>query len=174
MSSFSQPRPTRGRALPVGEEEYHVFPTLQKSLSTASSTGSPLNTPSRSRSYSWNTLAAGQRSLEAPAHGSVVHQPPLAPDDLATSAAIEVACVALHYLPTPTLILSNSKTVVLANEAMGRLLGLDVVEHRDVLDNDEEDELASTDLLRGLSLSQIGVEIFPREEHLSASWEVWL
>lgn len=172
MSSCSQLQPNRGRTLPTGEEKYPVFPTLQKSLSTASSTGSPLNTPSRSRSYSWDTSAAAQKSFEAPE--TVIHEPPLALGVPATSAAIEVACVALHYLPTPILILSSLKTVVMANEAMGRLLGLDVVEHRDILDKDEEDELAGTDLLRGLSLSQIGIEIVPREEHLSISWEVWL
>lgn len=38
--------------------------------------------------------------------------------------AAEIALAALQYLPTPLLVLSSLKTIVPANEAMDRLLGL--------------------------------------------------
>lgn len=65
----------------------------------------------------------------------------------------EIAFAALQYLPIPLLVLSSLKTVVLANEAMGRLLGLR-----------QETTVAQTenvtDVLKGQTLSQIGIDMF--------------
>jgi len=63
----------------------------------------------------------------------------------------QVAFSALQFLPVPLLVLDGLKTVVMTNEAMGRLL------------NDsfcENDGMAPTmDQLRGQTLSQIGIDL---------------
>jgi len=68
----------------------------------------------------------------------------------------EIALAAISTLPTPLLVLSPLKTVVLANTAMGRLLG--------ILDKGCEDSRSATpetvtDILRGQTLSQIGIDM---------------
>lgn len=74
--------------------------------------------------------------------------------------AAETALAALQHLPTPLIVLSSLKTIVLANEAMGRLLGLRDNQHS--LNEDEHDEQTDdsiTDILSGQTLSQIGIDM---------------
>ncbi|KAH0548656.1 hypothetical protein GP486_007800 [Trichoglossum hirsutum] len=93
------------------------------------------------------------------------------------SSLAEVALSALQYLPTPVLVLSSLKTVVLGNEAMGRLLGLDLL--TSALDDaglgdDGGEPLAVTDVLRGQTLSQIGVDMLQDGRPVWVSWERFL
>jgi len=78
----------------------------------------------------------------------------------------ETALAALQFLPTPLLVLSSWKTVVLANDAMGRLLGLydNTGVSRDVLANG----------LNGQSLSQIGIDMISEGIPVWVSWEKFL
>ena len=87
--------------------------------------------------------------------------------------AAEAALTALQYLPTPLLVLSSLRTVVLANEAMGRLLGLDTTRpsQQDLHDADEE-ELTPWEMLRGQSLSQIGIDMIQDGNAVLVNWEV--
>jgi hypothetical protein len=64
----------------------------------------------------------------------------------------EIAFAALENLPTPLIVLSSLKTILLANEAMGRLLGL----HRG---GASSQHITVTDVLKGQTLSQIGIEM---------------
>ncbi|KAF5627202.1 hypothetical protein F25303_10911 [Fusarium sp. NRRL 25303] len=80
----------------------------------------------------------------------------------------QLAFSAMQYLPVPTLVLNNLKTVVLANEAMGRMLGL-ITE-----DSDEEDTLPTIESLRGQTLSQVGVDILQDGQPVWATWEAFL
>ena len=84
----------------------------------------------------------------------------------------ETALKALRYLPTPVLVLSSLKTVVLANDAMGRLLGFG--DHR--AENEEDDvevEVPDVDaVLQGQTLSQIGVEMLQSGQPIWVNWEV--
>lgn len=64
----------------------------------------------------------------------------------------EIAFAALQNLPMPLIVLSSLKTILLANEAMGRLLGL----HPDARSGQQE---SVTDILRGQTLSQIGIDM---------------
>ncbi|KAI8719300.1 hypothetical protein NCS52_00710600 [Fusarium sp. LHS14.1] len=80
----------------------------------------------------------------------------------------QLAFSALQYLPVPTMVLNNLKTVVLANEAMGRMLGV-VTE-----DSDEEDVSATIEHLRGQSLSQVGVDMLQDGQPVWATWEAFL
>lgn len=83
------------------------------------------------------------------------------------------ALTALQYLPTPLLVLSSLKTVILANEAMGRLLGLDTDPELDSGDGDGggQENYAAADLY-GKSLSQIGIDLLQDDRPVWVSWEV--
>jgi PAS domain S-box-containing protein len=91
------------------------------------------------------------------------------------SSLAEVALSALQYLPTPVLVLSSLKTVVLGNEAMGRLLGLDVAGALDSVETgDGSHPLSVTDVLRGQTLSQIGIDMLQDGRPVWVSWERFL
>lgn len=75
----------------------------------------------------------------------------------------EIALAALATLPTPLLVLSSLKTVILANNAVGRLLGL---EH--------DPQSTITDLLRNQTLSQIGIDMVSDGVPIWVSWDKFL
>ncbi|KAK6088826.1 hsp90-like protein [Seiridium cupressi] len=77
----------------------------------------------------------------------------------------QLAFSALQYLPIPVIVLNNFKTVVLANEAMGRLLGM-------VTDTTEHQEISSAvDQLRGQTLSQVGIDMLQDGRPVWVSWD---
>jgi PAS domain S-box-containing protein len=80
----------------------------------------------------------------------------------------QLAFSALQYLPVPTLVLNSLKTVVLANEAVGRMLG--VVQD----DVDEEDASTTLERLRGQTLSQIGIDMLQDGQPVWVTWENFL
>lgn len=87
--------------------------------------------------------------------------------------AAEVAFAALEYLPTPLLLLSSLKLVVLANEAFGRLLGLDTLQDSSTTaGNEEKEQILVSQMLRGQSLSQIGIDMVQDGQQVWVSWEV--
>ncbi|KAI1258406.1 hypothetical protein F5Y18DRAFT_444842 [Xylariaceae sp. FL1019] len=74
----------------------------------------------------------------------------------------QVAFSAMQFLPIPLLILNDLKTVVLANEAMGTLLGFD-------------EELSTTSTrLKGQTLAQIGIDLLQEGRPIWISWESFL
>ncbi|KAJ2895643.1 Two-component system protein A [Zalerion maritima] len=77
----------------------------------------------------------------------------------------QIAFEALTLLPMPVLVLDHLKTVVLANEAMGRLLSMDP--------SVDEHGLQSTVLerLRGQTLAQVGIDVLQDGRPLWISWE---
>jgi PAS domain S-box-containing protein len=83
--------------------------------------------------------------------------------------AADIALAAMQYLPTPVIVLSSLKTVLMANEAMGRLLGL-----RDATDGASFANLSTTSILKGKSLSQIGVDMISDGLPVWVSWEKFL
>lgn len=85
--------------------------------------------------------------------------------------AAEAALKALQYLPTPLIVLSSMKTIVLANEAMGRLLGLGAYIGQTGSANKHH---AAADVLLGQSLSQIGVDMLQSGQRIWVSWEKFL
>lgn len=89
-----------------------------------------------------------------------------------TSYATAIAFTALQYLPIPLLVLSSYKTVVLANEAMGRLLGLDLTTLVDDGDKGPTTVLSATDLLRGKSMGQLGIDVLQGGSPIWVTWEV--
>ncbi|KAI1384329.1 uncharacterized protein F4822DRAFT_66959 [Hypoxylon trugodes] len=78
----------------------------------------------------------------------------------------QLAFSAMQFLPVPLLVLNNLKTVVLANEAMGKLLGM-------VGDSPQptEDPAVLGESLRGQTLSQIGIDMVQDGRPVWVSWE---
>ena len=83
----------------------------------------------------------------------------------------DTAFTALQYLPMPVLVLSSLKTVILANEAMARLLYGDS-------DRLEEEGISQAgtafkrDLFHGQTLSQLGVDMVQNGTPVWVNWEV--
>ncbi|KAL1879246.1 hypothetical protein Daus18300_001825 [Diaporthe australafricana] len=80
----------------------------------------------------------------------------------------QLAFSALQFLPVPVLVLNNLKTVVLANEAMGKLLGMSSDS------NDGDDMAHSVGSLTGQSLSQVGIDMLQNGRPVFLSWEAFL
>ncbi|XXH06072.1 hypothetical protein Hte_012517 [Hypoxylon texense] len=81
----------------------------------------------------------------------------------------QLAFSAMQFLPVPLLVLNNLKTVVLANEAMGKMLGM-------VGDSPQptEDPAVLCESLRGQTLSQIGVDMIQDGRPVWVSWDAFL
>jgi hypothetical protein len=72
---------------------------------------------------------------------------------------------ALQYLPVPVLVLSSLKTIVLANEAMGRLLGID-------FESTALHDSSISDVLHEKSMGDLGIDILQNGSPILVSWEV--
>jgi hypothetical protein len=72
---------------------------------------------------------------------------------------------ALQYLPVPLLVLSSLKTVVVANEAMGRLLGID-------FESTALHDVSISEVLKDKSMSEMGIDILQNGSPILISWEV--
>lgn len=80
----------------------------------------------------------------------------------------QLAFSTLQFLPVPVLVLNNLKTVVLANEAMGRLMGMSS-------DSNDSDDLArGVGSLTGQSLSQVGIDMLQNGRPVFIAWETFL
>ncbi|KAI1105621.1 hypothetical protein F4804DRAFT_341087 [Jackrogersella minutella] len=81
----------------------------------------------------------------------------------------QLAFSAMQFLPVPLLVLNNLKTVVLANEAMGKMLGI-------VGDSPQptDDPAVLSESLRGQTLSQIGIDMVQDGKPIWISWESFL
>ncbi|KIX01269.1 uncharacterized protein Z518_08994 [Rhinocladiella mackenziei CBS 650.93] len=106
-----------------------------------------------------STTSNGARHDALPAETAGLH---IDLPHLAT--ATEIALGTLSTLPTPLLVLSSLKTVILANSAAGRLFGID----QDAADS------TVTDILQGQTLSQIGIDMVSDGIPIWVSWEKFL
>lgn len=85
---------------------------------------------------------------------------------LATPA--EIALSTLQYLPYPLIVLNSSKTLILANDAMGKLLELDA---KNAGGDYDEDTL---DRLKGQNLSQLGIDLLQDMKPVWVDWDSFL
>ncbi|KAI9687292.1 MAG: hypothetical protein M1822_002335 [Bathelium mastoideum] len=74
----------------------------------------------------------------------------------------------------PLLVLSSEKTVVLANEAMGRLLDVDVAAISEQSEARRGGALSTTDILQGLTLGQLGVAMLQNGTPMWVAWDQFL
>lgn len=150
---------------PLGKrlEEYS---TLKKSLSGS------LNDRSKSPSKVIQSLSDDQEDVVALSPQSIIGSP-LHVNIPKIPSAAHAALAVLKTLPTPILVLSSLKTVILANEAIGRLLGLDALDDSQLpfTDGDYEEAVA-LDMLNGQSLSQLGIDMMQDGQQIWVSWEV--
>ncbi|KXS98134.1 hypothetical protein AC578_9392 [Pseudocercospora eumusae] len=94
----------------------------------------------------------------------------------------DMAFAALQYLPMPVMVLSSTKQIVLANEAMGRLLGIDpdCVHEEDDVHMHPLQRLASrevksaSDVLYGATLGQLGFDLLQNGSPVFVAWEEFL
>jgi len=88
-----------------------------------------------------------------------------------------LAFTALQYLPMPIMVLSSTKHIVLANEAVGRLLGIDLDEaeeeegNKDAPPPDELDAESTADILQGKTLGELGIDLLQGGNAVFVSWE---
>jgi len=82
------------------------------------------------------------------------------------------AIAALQYLPVPVLVLSSLHTVVLANEAMGRLLGVHAASPADDVEKGVTGIVPVSDLLCGKTLQELGVTMLQNGLPIWVSWDV--
>jgi hypothetical protein len=82
----------------------------------------------------------------------------------------EIAMAAMQYLPYPIMILNGSKTPVMANDAMGRLLGTE-----DTDDNPKgANYIGISSRFRGHNLSQLGIDMLQEGRPVWVNWESFL
>lgn len=99
-----------------------------------------------------------------------------------TGASADTAFTALQYLPMPVLVLSSAKQILLANDAMARMLGIEPSAHDgdDEEDADGEDEASLcrtktvTETLHGATLSQLGLDLLQGGNPVFVAWENFL
>lgn len=137
-STSSTPSPS---ALDADASDYT---SLKRSLSRVYNPSKPTTPVPSALNLSGHDLRARKNATSNAMHLDIPQRP----------LPAETALAALHHLPTPLLVLSSLKTIVLANEAMGRLLSLR--DHEDMADPMKE---PITELLRGQTLSQIGIDM---------------
>lgn len=82
----------------------------------------------------------------------------------------ELAMSAMQYLPYPLVVLNNLKTLVMANEAMTRLLGIE----DDDGDAASDDGISAADRLRGQTLSQLGIDMLQDGRPVWVTWDSFL
>jgi hypothetical protein len=82
----------------------------------------------------------------------------------------ELAFSAMQYLPYPMVVLNSLKMLVMANEAIGRLLGIE----DDDGDSASDNGTTATDRLRGQTLSQMGIDMLQDGRPVWVSWESFL
>ena len=85
-----------------------------------------------------------------------------------------LAFTALQYLPMPVMVLSSTKHIVLANEAIGRLLGIDLDEAEDDEDEprtEEQDVESTAEILQGKTLGELGIDLLQGGNAVFVSWE---
>ncbi|MCJ1283766.1 hypothetical protein MMC26_003097 [Xylographa opegraphella] len=150
---------------PSTSPELEQFSSLKQSLSASLTNGFRHPKPPNGEYF-------GAQKAEEHSSMPVKNSPPLFVNIPQARNAADIALAALQHLPTPILVLSSLKTVVLANEAIGRLLGL--------TGNDAEPmsggSAAGNDVgsLRGQTLSQLGIDIIQDGQAIWVSWERYL
>ena len=93
--------------------------------------------------------------------------------DLPASFAAQTATSALQYLPVPVLVLSPLKTVILANEAMGKLLCMANSTVKPTGDCGCGPSVGWQEIY-GQTLSQVGVDLVQKGVPIWVNWEHFL
>jgi len=90
------------------------------------------------------------------------------------SGHTETAFTAMQYLPMPIVVLGPLKTVVLANDAMGRLLDIDLAHGIALPTRGAEAYAAISESIHGQTLPQIGVDAIANGDPVFINWDRFL
>ena len=101
-----------------------------------------------------------------------LHSKPLSISIPSSPSPSAIAFTSLQCLPMPLVVLSSMKTVVLTNEAMCRLLGVDLIAASEELGSGSGDTLSATDVLYGLTLGQLGIDMLQNGTPIWVAWDV--
>jgi hypothetical protein len=82
-----------------------------------------------------------------------------------TPTTTMASLAAMQYLPVPVLVLSSMKTIMVANEAMGRLLDID-------FESTAFHDLSISEVLQDKSMGELGIDILQNGSPILISWEV--
>lgn len=85
-------------------------------------------------------------------------------------SAADLAMSALQYLPYPVMVLNNLKTLVMANDAMGRILGIED-QDGDVV---SDDGISISNRLKGQTLNQLGIDMLQEGRPVWVTWDTFL
>lgn len=158
---------TGSEHVPVGHDRVKDYDSLKQSLSRTPNGSHDLLPPQTED----NPALIDEARRSSKANRS---SPPLFVDIPKLANPADTALAALQSLPTPLLVLSSAKCIVLANQAMGRLLGLTQSGALQKVHGDGEvQDLSVTEVLWGQTLSQIGVDMLQDGEPVWVDWEVW-
>ena len=159
----------------VSGNDVTIFSSLKQSLS-ASPPGSRTSSPTHELHPRSKNAGGGYFKSVPMGDNSIRSRRGSPPDHVEIpklSSATEMALVTLQYLPMPVIVLSSLKTIVLANEAMGRLLGLDTTNNNQgALGDDDKRSRSAQESLQGKTLSQIGVDLMHGGQIVWVNWEV--
>ncbi|KAF2187784.1 hypothetical protein K469DRAFT_685659 [Zopfia rhizophila CBS 207.26] len=89
------------------------------------------------------------------------------PSTLKTTMAVPTA---LQYLLIPLLVLSSLRTVVVANKAIGRLVGIDFT----IVAEDSEKVLSVTEALQGQTMAELNIDILQNGSLILMPWKSFL
>lgn len=129
----------------------------------------PLKTPSHlDQSFASDAgFSDDEDVLSSPT--SVPSRPPSI--DMSRLNLPNTALTALQFLPMPTIVLSSLKTVLIANEAMGRLLKVNS-RHKSIAESRQIERGA--DVLVGQSISKLNIEMMSGPNPVYLDWESFL
>ncbi|TDZ20275.1 Histidine protein kinase NIK1 [Colletotrichum orbiculare MAFF 240422] len=158
VSAETTPRPGDSRPS-SGDSGFNFDIKSQSDATSFRGDGPPSSYSSTGRFFRDNlNLSAGEGKRSHSTSPFRISMPYITPGQLAFSA--------MQYLPVPLLVVNNLKTVVLANEAMGRMLGM--------TDTSENSHSYVAERLRGQSLSQVGIDMIQEGRPVWVGWEAFL
>ncbi|KAI1334207.1 hypothetical protein F5Y15DRAFT_296230 [Xylariaceae sp. FL0016] len=157
LSTPKQPAPLPTRV----PDENHASTHRHVNASSSSPKEGPLS------SFSGNRVVRDSLNMNPKGKRSDSASPFRLPMPMVTPG--QLAFTAMQFLPVPLLVLNNLKTVVMANDAMGRMLGI-----LEDTSTGREDDSTASDQLRGKTLSQVGIDILQGGKPVWVSWESFL
>lgn len=107
----------------------------------------------------------GERSRSRSKSPSSIHSTDSLSIRMPSPTTTMASLTALQYLPVPILVLSSMKTIIVANEAMGRLLGIN-------FESTAFNDMSISQVLQDKFMGDLGIDILQNGSPLLVSWEV--
>ncbi|MCJ1306589.1 hypothetical protein MMC25_000232 [Agyrium rufum] len=168
VSSFASRTPSAAMMSSTtrGYFDDYLHPHVERPASSLGPNKLPVsNLDGSGKDHNTAAKVAQKRGLRTPGF------PPPHMDIPKMGGTADLAFATLRHLPTPIMVLSRLKTVVLANDAMGRLIGLEEGDSHKVPNGDGRGVSFAQDALRGQTLPQIGVDLVQSGQLIRVNWD---